>query len=53
MMSTSLNALIYICFYVTSQNFIIFAIQLQCVIVNKSEDKKTVRSKVEDSAVDY
>ena len=26
---------------------------LQCVIINKSDDKKTVRSRVEDSAVDY
>ena len=27
--------------------------KLQCVIINKSDDKKTVRSRVEDSAVDY
>ena len=27
--------------------------ELQCVIINKSDDKKTVRSRVEDSAVDY
>ena len=27
--------------------------KLQCVIINKSEDKKTVRIRVEDSAVDY
>ena len=26
---------------------------LQCVIINKSDNQKTVRSKVEDSAVDY
>ena len=26
---------------------------LQCVIINKSDDKKTVRSRVEDSAIDY
>jgi hypothetical protein len=26
---------------------------LQCVIINKSDDKKTVRSRLEDSAVDY
>ena len=26
---------------------------VQCVIINKSDDKKTVRSRVEDSAVDY
>ena len=26
---------------------------IQCVIINKSDDKKTVRSRVEDSAVDY
>ena len=26
---------------------------LQCVIINKSDDKKTARSRVEDSAVDY
>ena len=26
---------------------------LQCVIINKSDDKKTIRSRVEDSAVDY
>ena len=27
--------------------------RLQCVIINKSDDKETVRSRVEDSAVDY
>ena len=27
--------------------------KVQCVIINESEDKKTVRSRVEDSAVDY
>ncbi len=27
--------------------------QLQCVIINKSDDKKTVRSRLEDSAVAY
>ena len=27
--------------------------KLQCVIINKSDDKKTVRNRVEDSAVDY
>ena len=26
---------------------------VQCVIIDKSDDKKTVRSRVEDSAVDY
>ena len=26
---------------------------VQCVIINKSDDKKTVRSRIEDSAVDY
>ena len=26
---------------------------LQCVIINKSEDKKTVRNREEESAVDY
>ena len=29
------------------------AFQLQCVIINKSEDKKTGSSMVEESAVDY
>ena len=28
-------------------------LQLQCVIINKSEDKKTVRNREEESAVDY
>ena len=27
--------------------------KLQCVIINKSDDKKTVRSRLEDSAIDY
>ena len=36
--------IIHLCFYVPS---------LQCVIINKSDDKKTVRSRVEESAVDY
>ena len=27
--------------------------RLQCVIINKSDHKKTVKSRVEDSAVDY
>jgi hypothetical protein len=26
---------------------------VQCVIINKSEDKKTVRNREEESAVDY
>ena len=26
-------------------------LRIQCVIINKSDDKKTVRSRVEDSAV--
>ena len=29
------------------------ALFLQCVIINKSDDKKTFRSRLEDSAVDY
>ena len=29
------------------------ATPLQCVIINKSEDKKTVRNREEESAVDY
>ena len=28
-------------------------LKLQCVIINKSEDKKTVRNREEESAVDY
>ena len=27
--------------------------KLQCVIINKSDDKKTVTRRLEDSAVDY
>ena len=30
-----------------------YAFKVQCVITNKSDDKKTVRSRLEDSAVDY
>ena len=30
-----------------------YTCRLQCVIINKSDDKKTVRSRVENSAVDY
>ena len=30
-----------------------YTCRLQCVIINKSDDKKTVRSRVEESAVDY
>ena len=29
------------------------ALKVQCVINNKSDDKKTVRIRLEDSAVDY
>ena len=47
--------------YVVGLFFVVFFIlktesdssDLQCVIINNSDDKKTVRSRVEDSAVDY
>ena len=31
----------------------IYASQVQCVIIIKSDDKKTARRRLEDSAVDY
>jgi hypothetical protein len=38
----------FYCFYIKENEF-----QLQCVIIDRSDDKKTIRSRVEDSAVDY
>ena len=39
--------------YCSYESFVKYQITLQCVIINKSDDKKTDRSRVEDSAVDY
>jgi hypothetical protein len=33
--------------------FLLYTYIVQCVIINKSEDKKTVRNREEESAVDY
>ena len=41
------------CVSFTFKKGISYVGKLQCVIINKSDDKKTVRSRVEDSAVDY